>query len=1022
MQIREETHYDLNLLHVILAATSWLLLLVTIVWIVRDARRPWKRYQAEASGLLDRFTSDNPEAWGRSLPRNAGRQARGVFGEIPPPSWDGVIALRGIEMPGFDRDGTVPRGTPVDRCVTCHALIDWSEEEHAAPSDGGRDFASLASRVFPWTGLWGIPTGPVNPRRPVVSNPATVRLWLPLVPRSPAGKTSANPGSAAIADALPTSVPASTSPPAEAAWERWGLALVEPSPAGLYGAMVVGTAPLSPAALAELRPGDVIVAVGDAAIRRATEVMPVLEDWFQRGRGGAPSQWLQTRDFPTAAAPQRRVPCVRLTVERGRPNPLAGHPRPDLYLSPDSPHPIEEFGCTICHEGQGAATEFVHTAHFPKSAAQARQWQDEHSWHPEESSRYPMTGNPLLQRSCLACHRRVFDLAETGDPVRPAAERLLEGRRAFERYGCFGCHDVTDAESPHPSDPDILREPAYRGAASQLLTLDALPQSVRQAAIAYLKGSEDERLRQDLAAAVAAWLAPTSPDRESAAGTDRDGAQGMVAAQREDRFARLEAGRLLRVLTTNRRGDMIPPRGPSLRYIAQRRDAAYVSKYIANPTAQRSDARMPRLFGLLEHVNPQGKEELRGYEDVEMAGIAAYLTAGPPSPEVLSDVNAVNVTPRARVSHDDAEREWGKRLFATQGCLGCHRHPDFPEAQSTFGFDLAGLSSRWNATAAGIRSDGSSSLPRADALDRLAAWLDNPQTFNPRTRMPRPQFRSEHRFVDQGGETNPSGTPADGRAAVEPSGGPSRDWDPSAFVDALASDARRQTILRALAAYLLSAPDSASAAGKGANPSGPNPSPSDAAIEAVFRAYLEKQVPDELLAEALTQGLSGGAWEAISPAAWADLREITAPLDRAKRLRYIGRRALRRHGCHGCHDIPGLEDAGPIGPALVNWGSKQPSQLAFDHILEYLCETPAGRDDTAALKQHDGLPLLMLTTKQREGWLFQKLVSPRSYDYRLDAKGFTERLRMGQWSFSGEERMALVTFVSGIRRPAVPPS
>jgi len=126
MQIREETHYDLNLLPRHLGGDFF----VAAAGDDRlgsccDARRPWKRYQAEASALLDRFTSDNPAAWGRSLPRNAGRQARGVFGEIPPPSWDGVIALRGIEIPGFDRDGTVPRGTPVDRCVTCHALIDW---------------------------------------------------------------------------------------------------------------------------------------------------------------------------------------------------------------------------------------------------------------------------------------------------------------------------------------------------------------------------------------------------------------------------------------------------------------------------------------------------------------------------------------------------------------------------------------------------------------------------------------------------------------------------------------------------------------------------------------------------------------------------------------------------------------------------------------------------------------------------------------------------------------------------------
>lgn len=1029
MHIREETHYNLNRLHVIFAATSLLLLAVTVVWIVRDARRPWKRYQAEAARLLDAFDSDHPRAPGRSLPRRVGRQATDFFGEIPRPTWDGVIGLRGIKIPGFDRDGTVRGRAPIDRCVTCHVFIDWSYDDLIPAFDDRRDFAGVVSRDFPWRGLWEIPTGAVKIRRPVVSNSTTLRLWLPLVPQSSGGEVSASAANAGSnEDALPTAVGAATTASSvEAAWARWGLVFVEP-PAGASGAMVVQTAPRSPAALAELRPGDVILEIGDTAITRATEVVSALEDWLQRAGGPSPSGRLQMREFPAAAAPQRRAPWVQLTVRRGHPNPPAGHPRPDLYLSAESPHPLPEFGCTICHEGQGPATEFVHAAHFPTSAAQARQWQDAYSWHPEESSPYPMTPGPFLQRSCVACHRHVFDLAETGDPVRPAAGRLLEGRRAFERYGCYGCHDVTDPNSPHPSDPDILREPPYRGAALQLLTLDSLPQSVRQAAVAYVQGVEDENLRQNLAAGVAAWLRSASPARPTAAEDAADNAHDSLGSHDspgepyETRFALTEAARLLRVLRSDRREDMIPPRGPSLRYIAQRRDLAYVTRYIANPTAVRPDARMPQLFGLLEHADPRHAGKLREYEDVEITGMAAYLTAGSPSPESMSGVHAPSATPRSLASQEDVDEAWGRRLFATQGCLACHRHPDFPEAQSTFGPDLAGLSSRWSSTTARPRNDGDRSWSRADDLENLVAWLDNPRVFNPHSRMPRPQFRSFHRLAEPDGEASLSGLVPDDAAAAA-SGIRGRDWDPSAFIDAMASDARRQTILRALAAYLLSRPDSASSAGQGEDSPGPNPSPSDAAVDGVFREYLEKQVPDELLAEALTHGLSDRAWDVVSPAAWADLREITAPLDRGKKLRYIGRRALRRHGCHGCHDIPGLEDAGPIGPPLVNWGSKQPSQLAFDHISDYLRETSAGREDTVVLSHHDGLPLLMLATKQREGWLYQKLISPRSYDYRLDdAKGFLERLRMGRWSFSEEERAALVTFVTGIRRPAVPPN
>src|SRR5262249_7737503 len=39
------------------------------------------------------------------------------------------------------------------------------------------------------------------------------------------------------------------------------------------------------------------------------------------------------------------------------------HPRMDLFVDSNSPHPMEKFGCTICHSGQGSATEFVLAAH-----------------------------------------------------------------------------------------------------------------------------------------------------------------------------------------------------------------------------------------------------------------------------------------------------------------------------------------------------------------------------------------------------------------------------------------------------------------------------------------------------------------------------------------------------------------------------------------------------------------------------------------------------------------------------------
>ena len=61
------------------------------------------------------------------------------------------------------------------------------------------------------------------------------------------------------------------------------------------------------------------------------------------------------------------------------------------------------------------------------------------------------------------------------------------------------------------------------------------------------------------------------------------------------------------------------------------------------------------------------------------------------------------------------------------------------------------------------------------------------------------------------------------------------------------------------------------------------------------------------------------------------------PNERTQRqLEYVARRSLSRYGCFGCHDIPGYETAKPIGTPLASWGRKDPSQLAFENIDEFL--------------------------------------------------------------------------------------
>ena len=51
---------------------------------------------------------------------------------------------------------------------------------------------------------------------------------------------------------------------------------------------------------------------------------------------------------------------------------------------------------------------------------------------------------------------------------------------------------------------------------------------------------------------------------------------------------------------------------------------------------------------------------------------------------------------------------------------------------------------------------------------------------------------------------------------------------------------------------------------------------------------------------------------------------------------YIGKKAIGRQGCYACHDIPGFENAKPIGVGLNEWGKKDPERLAFEDIKNFV--------------------------------------------------------------------------------------
>ena len=101
------------------------------------------------------------------------------------------------------------------------------------------------------------------------------------------------------------------------------------------------------------------------------------------------------------------------------PQPFRAHPL--------IPHRVRDWGCVICHRGQGLATE-VRDAHETTLA-----WEQ------------PILPVEYIQASCGVCHRS--DLKE--------APRLDRGREILVRLNCVGCHRLPGVERPAMLGPDL---------------------------------------------------------------------------------------------------------------------------------------------------------------------------------------------------------------------------------------------------------------------------------------------------------------------------------------------------------------------------------------------------------------------------------------------------------------------------------------------------------------------------------------------------------------------------------------
>lgn len=144
--------------------------------------------------------------------------------------------------------------------------------------------------------------------------------------------------------------------------------------------------------------------------------------------------------------------------------PILAHPDLDLYVTPNSPHPMATMGCTVCHEGNPQETDFVQAAHTPPTHEVQKEWEEEYYISElgvpnitfESIQHYwdrPMRLPHHTEAGCAKCHEAITDIARFQGERKGA--RINLGRFLFTEVGCINCHDVDSLRDSRRVGPDL---------------------------------------------------------------------------------------------------------------------------------------------------------------------------------------------------------------------------------------------------------------------------------------------------------------------------------------------------------------------------------------------------------------------------------------------------------------------------------------------------------------------------------------------------------------------------------------
>jgi len=370
----------------------------------------------------------------------------------------------------------------------------------------------------------------------------------------------------------------------------------------------------------------------------------------------------------------------------------ASVPQP-FRAHPPIPHNTRDWGCTICHRGQGPATE------VPEAHETTLAWEQ------------PILPAHFLQASCGSCHQA--ELKET--------PQLTRGRELLAYLNCSGCHKLNTVDRARLG-PDLAsvgykvsREWIYKWLKEPRTLLD---KDGNTTVNGYESGDESRmpqfRLKEEEIRALSAFLGaqkakPIATYKINPAVVSAWSKNPELISQGELRFRQMMCTTCHPVAVT-RGGEtkLIGGNiGPELTKVGSKVSAEWLVAWLRDPQGYLPHTPMPRY----------------GWSDEDLYKVSQYVL------NKLTDSDLLTNIPQLGAPSDE-EIQTGKRLFTDKGCSSCHSLGGAP-TQKDFGPDLTALG-RKNAS----ELEFSKSKIDRNLVSYIQAKLQDPGSVNPAARMP----------------------------------------------------------------------------------------------------------------------------------------------------------------------------------------------------------------------------------------------------------------------------------------------